>query len=48
MPHPKTLDLIDQHLFSTPEEMEAARVPGQIRNRIVRIRDLYTLSLIHI
>mgnify|MGYP007121310310 FL=1 len=45
MPHPKTLDLIDQHLFSTPEEMEAARVPGQIRNRIVRIRDLYTYWL---
>lgn len=42
---PATLDVALEHLFSSTDEMQNARIPEIIQNRILRIRDLYTFWL---
>lgn len=39
---PATLDVALEHLFSSTDEMQNARIPEIIQKRILRIRDLYT------
>lgn len=42
---PATLDVALEHLFSSTDEMQNARIPEIIQKRILRIRDLYTFWL---
>ncbi len=45
MPIPNTLAICQEHLFSDTTKMEAAGVPAVVRERIVRLRDLYNMWL---
>lgn len=45
MPIPKTLEICKSHLFDDRNKMEEAGVPLIIQERIIRIRDMYTVWL---
>lgn len=42
---PATFNVALEHLFSSVDEMQKARIPEIIQNRILRIRDLYSFWL---
>lgn len=39
------LPIVQEHLFSSPEEMKEAKVQPRVRDRILRIREFYTYWL---
>lgn len=42
---PNTLEVAREHLFSSVEEMDKAGLPELIKNRLLRLRDMYTYWL---
>lgn len=42
---PATIEVAREHLFSSVEEMQNARIPEIIQSRLIRLRDMYTYWL---